>query len=110
MNSYFENLKTDIKLDACKNILRKIILTAFGYDKMDHIDLVYPKKAPETREKLEQMCEKWLSSQVRNLSKSNEYTEASTLENLFEKMALNEENGEDDNDFQYKNFVKSYTD
>jgi DNA polymerase elongation subunit (family B) len=81
-------------------------MTAFGYDKMEHIDLVYPKKAPESKEKLEQMCEKWLSSPVRNLSKSNEYNDANTLEHLFEKMAA----GEDDDEFEHNKFVKSYTD
>lgn len=106
---YFENLKTELNIEGYKTLLRKIILTAFGYDKMSNIDLVYPKKAPESQTKLEQMCEKWLASQVRNLAKTDDYTEANTLESLFEKMALNEENGEDD-DFQYKNFVKTYTD
>ena len=106
---YFEKLKTELNVESCKTILRRIILAAFGYDKMEYIDLVYPKKAPESKEKLEQMCENWLSAQVRNLSKSNEYTEATTLESLFEKMALNEENGDDD-DYEHKHFVKSYTD
>ena len=106
---YFENLKTELNAEGYKTLLRKIIMTAFGYDKMSNIDLVYPKKAPESQTKLEQTCEKWLASQVRNLAKTDDYTEANTLESLFEKMALNEENGEDD-DFQYKNFVKTYTD
>jgi DNA polymerase elongation subunit (family B) len=103
---YFENLKTDLNNEGYKTLLRKIIMTAFGYDKMEHIDLVYPKKAPESKEKLEQMCEKWLSSPVRNLSKSNEYNDANTLESLFEKMAA----GEDDDEFEHNKFVKSYTD
>ena len=106
---YIENLKTELNIESCKTLLRKIIMTAFGYDKIDNIDLVYPKKAPDSREKAEQMCEKWLISQVRNLAKTSEYNEANTLESLFEKMAAGEENGDDD-DFQYKNFVKSYTD
>ena len=103
---YIENLKTELNTESCKTLLRKIIFTAFGYDKMDYIDLVYPKKVPESREKLEQMCEKWLISQVRNLAKTSEYNEANTLESLFEKMAA----GEDDDEFDHKNFVKSYTD
>jgi hypothetical protein len=52
------------------------------------------------------MCEKWLTSQVRNLSKSNEYTQANTLESLFEKMAT----GEDEDEFEHGKFVKVYTD
>ena len=107
---YIENLKIELNIELCKTHLRKIIMTAFGYDKMDSIDLVYPKKAPDSKEKLEQMCEKWLSAQVRNLAKTSEYNDANTLESVFERMAACEENGEDDNDFHYKNFVKSYTD
>jgi DNA polymerase elongation subunit (family B) len=103
---YFENLKIDMTKELCATILKKIIFTAFGYEKMDQIDLVYPKKAPESKERLEQMCEKWLSSQVRNLSKSNEYTQANTLESLFEKMA----GGEDEDEFEHGKFVKAYTD
>ena len=103
---YFENIKVEMTKDLCKNILRKIILAAFGYEKMEQIDLVYPKKAPESKELVEQICEKWLTSQVRNISKSNEYTEANTLESLFEKMA----GGEDEDDFENGKFVKVYTD
>ena len=103
---YIENLKIELNIESCKTHLRKIIMTAFGYDKMDSIDLVYPKKAPDSKEKLEQMCEKWLSAQVRNLAKTSEYNDANTLERVFERMAA----GEDDDEFDHKNFVKSYTD
>jgi DNA polymerase elongation subunit (family B) len=103
---YIENLKIELNIELCKTHLRKIIMTAFGYDKMDSIDLVYPKKAPDSKEKLEQMCEKWLSAQVRNLAKTSEYNDANTLERVFERMAA----GEDDDEFDHKNFVKSYTD
>jgi DNA polymerase elongation subunit (family B) len=103
---YFENLKIDMTKELCKTILTKIILSAFGYEKMKQIDLVYPKKAPESKEILEKMCEKWLTSQVRNLSKSNEYAQANTLESLFEKMAA----GDDDDEFEHGKFIKVYTD
>lgn len=103
---YFENLKIDMTKELCKTILTKIILSAFGYEKMDQIDLVYPKKVPESKEILEKMCEKWLISQVRNLSKSNEYAQANTLESLFEKMAT----GDDEDEFEHGKFIKVYTD
>jgi len=107
---FFENLKTDLNVETCKTFLQRIIMTAFGYDNLENIDLVYPKRAPESKEKLQQMCDKLLLTQVRNLAKTNDYAEANTLESLFERIALNEENGEDDNEFHHKNFVKSYTD
>ena len=103
---YFENLKMDMTKELCTTILKKIILSAFGYETMDQIDLVYPKKTPESKEQLEQMCEKWLTSPVRNLSKSNEYAQANTLESLFEKMA----GGEDEDENEYKTHIKIYTD
>ena len=101
---YFENLKIEMTKDLCKNILRRIILAAFGYEKMDQIDIVYPKKAPASKDEVEQMCEKWLLSQVRNLKKTAEFNEATTIEYLFEKMAADEDENE------YKNNIKSYTD
>jgi len=102
---YFGNLKMDITKELCKNILRRIILAAFGYEIMEQIDLVYPKVPPKSKQDVEHLCEIWLETLVRNL-KSNEIgTEENTIENLFEKMGLDEE--EDDN---FKTNVKSYTD
>jgi hypothetical protein len=50
---YFENLKTDITKEKCASILNRIILTAFGYDTMEQIDLVYPKNPPNTKKDVE---------------------------------------------------------
>ena len=101
---YFENLKMELTKELCTNILRRIILAAFGYETMNQIDLVYPKKVPNSKLEVEQMCEKWLTTQVRNNSKTIDYTEATTLEQLFEKMA------EDDEENEFKHYVKSYAD
>jgi DNA polymerase elongation subunit (family B) len=102
---YFENLKMELTPDLCKNILKRIIFTAFGYEKMEQIDLVYPKKTPKTKEELEKMCESWLNSQVRNITNSSEFSNVNTIERLFEKMG---EEDEEEDDF--KNNVKTYTD
>jgi DNA polymerase elongation subunit (family B) len=105
---YFEKLKIEITKESCKTILKKIILSAFGYEKMDMVDLVYPKKIPESKEILEEMCEKWLISQVRDLSKSNDYnTQTNTLEGLFEKMV---DAGDEEDELEHNKFVKVYTD
>jgi DNA polymerase elongation subunit (family B) len=103
---YFENFKTEITKESCKAILRKIILSAFGYEKMDMIDLVYPKQRPESREKLEQLCDVWLGTLVRNLKPNEQHLDTNTLESLFEKMA----GGEDEDENEYKTHIKSYTD
>jgi DNA polymerase elongation subunit (family B) len=109
---YFETLKMEMTKELCKNILRRIILSVFGYEKMDSIDLVYPKpqNAPKSKKQVEELCEKWLESSVRsgctNIQTVNELT---TIEALFEKMA-NEDDENDEFNNNYKNFVKSYTD
>ena len=102
---YFENLKMDLTPELCKNILKRIILSAFGYDNMSQIDIVYPKKKPKSKEEVEQMSEKWLNAQVRSLIKTDDFNQSNTIEMLFEKIAT----GEDDEE-EYKSNIKSYTD
>ena len=107
---YFENLKLEMTKELCKNILRRIILSAFGYENMPNIDLVYPKIQPRSKEHVEEMCEKWLESKVRSTS-VNMDTEINTIEDLFEKMAHGEE--EDENTFGFykkTSHIKKYTD
>ena len=109
---YFETLKMEMTKDLCKNILRRIILAAFGYEKMDSIDLVYPKQGsvPKTKTEVEQLCEKWLETQVRTECKNAQSIhDINTIESMFEKMANEEEEPEDYYN-NYKNFVKAYSD
>lgn len=55
---YFEMLDIEITPELCKDTLKEIILTAFNYNSnsnsnsiiKDKIDLVYPKKAPKSRQ------------------------------------------------------------
>jgi DNA polymerase elongation subunit (family B) len=101
---YFENLKIEMTKELCKNILRRIILAAFGYEKMEQIDLVYPKKPPKTKEEVQRLCEIWLETLVRNLVSNNNNNE-NTIESLFEKMGMDED---EEND--YKTHVKNYSD
>ena len=102
---YFETLKMEMTHELCKNILRRIILAAFGYENMDQIDLVYPKVAPKSKEDVEKLCEIWLESQVRNLKATNDFNDANTLESIFEKM-----NAEEEEDGSEHKYIKSYTD
>jgi DNA polymerase elongation subunit (family B) len=91
--------------ELCKNILRRIILAAFGYENMEQIDLVYPKKHPGSKEEVQRLTETWLSVEVRNLKTDDSYSDANNIENMFEKMG----NDEEDDNFDNK-FIKSYTD
>jgi DNA polymerase elongation subunit (family B) len=100
---YFDGLKMDITKELCKNILRRIILAAFGYEKMEQIDLVYPKVLPKTKKDVENLCEVWLESLARNLQ-SNDENDVNQIEHLFEKMALDE-----DDEHDYSSHIKSYS-
>ena len=101
---YFENLKMEMTPELCKNILRRIINAAFGYEEMDEIDLVYPKRKPKTKQEVDQMCEKWLAAPVRSFIKTDEFNEINTLEKMYDKLKNNEEEEEDTN--YYKKHVK----
>jgi DNA polymerase elongation subunit (family B) len=103
---YFENLKTDLTKEGYKSLLRRIILAAFGYEKMEQIDLVYPKKHPSSREEVQRLCELWLESQVRNLGVPDDHAESNTIESMFEKMGADE----DDDEHHDSKFIKVYTD
>ena len=106
---YFENLQMDLTPELCKNILRRIIFAAFGYETMEQIDLVYPKKHPGSKEVVVQLCEKWLVTQVRDLEKTNEFAQTTTIESLFEKMSVTlDQDGDNDNDWSDKH-VKVYS-
>jgi DNA polymerase elongation subunit (family B) len=99
---YFEKLEIGMTADLCKQILKKIILSAFGYDNIDEIDIVYPKKKPETKDILVSMCDKWLTTPIRNYEKTSAFNEVTTLESLFEKMGADE----DEEENNYKSHIK----
>ena len=98
---YFENIGVEqFNKDSIKPILKNIILTAFGYENMPEIDLVYPKRRPNSKEAVLALCDKWLECKVRSLTKTEEFNQANSLESIFEKMAKEFEKKveEDDND------------
>ncbi len=89
--------------DRCKDVLRNILLSAFGYKNMIEIDLVYPKAPPKNQEILETLIEKWLVSPVRKLVENEGEVDIENqfkIEEIFEKM--NEE--EDDAGYGYHSY------
>jgi len=91
---YFENNSSaEFSVEKYKEALKTIILCAFGYETtMRHsIDLVYPKKAPKSKEDLLEIIEKWLISQVRNSETAEETRDQLSIEALFERMNHEEE-------------------
>jgi DNA polymerase elongation subunit (family B) len=121
---YFEEAGIEnFDKNSIKEILKNIILTAFGYGNISGIDLVYPKKHPNSKEAVIDLCDKWLECKVRSLKKSDEFDQANYLETMFEKIskeieAENEESNEDNDgetnqtfDFKsYNKSVKEYSD
>jgi DNA polymerase elongation subunit (family B) len=109
---YFENLTVDPAPELCKSILRRIVLAAFGYETMDEIDLVYPKRIPSSKQQVEKMCEKWLDTPIRSFLKTEEFIELNTLEKMFDKLKSNEEDdvAEDHVEYGFKKNVKKQVD
>ena len=80
------------------DVLKCILLCAFGYnDKLSNaIDTVYPIKPPKTQKHLEDMIEKWLSTPVKNNEKTDEFRNQLSIENMFEKLHVVEEDDDVD--------------
>jgi DNA polymerase elongation subunit (family B) len=99
---YFEDIGIDqFNKSSIRPVLTNIILTAFGYENIQGIDLVYPKCRPDSKEVLLELCNKWLECKVRSIKKTDDFNQANSLESMFEKIskeieAENEEaDGED---------------
>jgi DNA polymerase elongation subunit (family B) len=72
----------DVNNEQVKKILQNIISAAFGFVKMDNIDLVYPKEEIKDIKDLEKRIEKWFKTKVRDCK--DEGNEEHILEALFE--------------------------
>ena len=93
---YYEN--SDAK-EITKGELSKIIKTAFGYDNVNNIDLVYPKQKLSLP-KLNNLLETLYKTHIGDLCSKN--TDVNTIESLFEKMNSNEDDEDDYTDHKNK--------
>ena len=98
---YFETHTENLKPELCKNVLKQILLTAFGYGRMIEIDLVYPICPPKSKEELEKRIDKWLATPIRSFEKSSDFVKITTLESMFEKMGKAEHDEEEDYDSKH---------
>jgi DNA polymerase elongation subunit (family B) len=64
-------------------LIRRIILTAFGFDTFNDVDLVYPKVVP-TKTFVQRKTEWLLSTSIDDVRKSGEETNEHTIANLFQ--------------------------
>ena len=100
---YIEKMKIELTPVICTSLLKRMVLTAFGYDNMVEIELVYPKKKPKSKEEVILMIDKWLTIPVRNMENIEEHNNQLTIERIFENMnEVNEKvkkyNNNNDND------------
>ena len=105
MIEYFEKIATEFTPDNCGDLLRAMVLSAFGHDTIPDIDLVYPKTTPSLAQ-LTQMIDKWLVAQVRTINKlEHQYT--MTIEDSFMKQHQDLEQDDAEN-HGFTKYVKSY--
>ena len=83
-NMQFESQNLDTK--KSQMLCKKIIMSAFGYDKFDDVDLVYPKVAP-SKDRLTKLVQSFLDTPINDAKKMTTNTDdAYTIESLFEQM------------------------
>jgi DNA polymerase elongation subunit (family B) len=90
---YFEKLVIEITPELCKNLLKQMVLTAFGYASIEGVDVVYPKTKPKDKSVVEALIEKWLVLQVKNMQKDGDFMDSNTIESLFAKQHESEKDG-----------------
>ena len=78
---YFTKLG-DVSKIECKNILYQILQSAFGFNKINNIDLVYPKEQLKDEIDLKNRTELWFKTKVRDYKEGS--TEEYIIETLFE--------------------------
>jgi len=87
-------------LDVSKSatLLQKLLLTGFGYDRFDDVDIVYPKVTP-SKERVKSLIKILLENTLENAQKANieDNSYLLTIDDIFEKMKdmqAEAENGE----------------
>jgi DNA polymerase elongation subunit (family B) len=119
---YLDDLQ-NLNKDSMRKLLSDIVLSAFGYGMIDGIDIVYPKRKPESKEKVLELINKWLGIRVRSIKKTAAFNEANSLEMMFEKISREdveeEENFDEDGtnaEYEvktnkvYNKYIKEYAD
>ena len=77
-----------------KMLLERVMLTAFGYDKFDDIDLVYPKY-PQSRDAVVKMTERLLVTAIKDAEKMKETAKVNTISAMFTAQQPDEEEDEE---------------
>jgi len=77
-----------------KMLLERVMLTAFGYDKFDDIDVVYPKY-PQSRDAVVNMTERLLVTAIKDAEKMKEAAKVNTISAMFTAQPSTEEDEEE---------------
>jgi DNA polymerase elongation subunit (family B) len=109
---YFGKLVMEITPSLCKSILKKIMLSAFEYDKMSEVDIVYPKRKL-TKPEVLSAFEQWITCKVRDY-KSDEAVDKNTIDAIFKSMKNIKDDdetdvGDDESDYQLTNYNAAAT-
>jgi len=83
-----------------KGLLKRVVMTAFGHDHFDDVDVVYPKTVP-TKERLLQLLELLNKTPVKNAKAMNEEEDNSdvlAIDTIFERIKEAANAGADDDD------------
>jgi DNA polymerase elongation subunit (family B) len=104
---YFNSEKKCNKLEYA-TILTNIILSAFNYSQLDGIDIVYPITPIQNEEQLMVLINKWLEKRVRDLMSTANVSDTLTIEELFEKMAEDDDHNEEEGSFKRDNRTSQY--
>ena len=102
--------------ERAEKLLTKIIMTSFGYDRFDDVDIVYPMNQP-TKEKVKKLIQDLLMRHLSDIE--HKICSANNIESLFEKMnqqpVISFDNDDSDDDMEdieeetkpiYKKYIK----
>ena len=90
--------------ERAKGLIRRSILTAFGYDQFEHVDLVYPKETSPTKKKVQALIEILLKTPIKLARAANpdeqDNSDVLHIEQIFDsiKAASGQTNAVDAND------------
>ena len=105
---FFDKYPNILTFENCKNCLKEILLTAFGFGTTLGIDIVYPKKKPKqnlSKETIQTLINQWFFFEIKNARQNKEIQELNTIEKLFEK--IGQENDDEEINNNYGNsFIK----
>jgi len=87
-----------------KMLLERVMLTAFGYDKFDDIDVVYPKY-PQSRDAVVKMTERLLVTAIKDAEKMKEAAKVNTISAMYSSAAAAVEEGAEEDEEEHEEVI-----